>query len=440
MAFAYLTFAQAAAILAERLGDPGQVYFNQPNELNNAIVEAVRFFQSLTGSYKQSLAFQTAQDVNYYSLASIAGSPVAYTVTDVEVINNVLAALLEPPLTPAWTGTGQFTFNQLQQSLQNRLNRFIGESGRQISQQIVAASGELTTLPDAVLDVRRAGWTPQPPAPGSTPPANPTYPLGFMDEWGAQAYLPDGSPDPIPASYSVYGTGPLQLRLIPPPLSAGNIDCVFVVAGPVVNLNPGSPVVLQIPDDLTAGLKWGVLADVLGTDGPSRDYARAAYCEARYQEYVQAARIYPSVLIATINNVTCGIGSIFDLDSYLPDWQLTTGAPSFVGLIGRHLACVGQTPDGVYGVGAIVCANAPVTGFMQVSRDALDPLIDLAQHIASFKMGGAEFDGTTRLYQNFIAFAKSQNARLEAIAFYKDQLEQPATKSDLLVPRMVAMR
>ena len=52
--------------------------------------------------------------------------------TDVEVAQNVLAALLEPPLTgtgSGWTGTGQFTFAQLQIALQNRLNRFIGEIG-----------------------------------------------------------------------------------------------------------------------------------------------------------------------------------------------------------------------------------------------------------------------------------------------------------------------
>lgn len=436
MAFAYLTYAQATAILAGRLGDPGQVYFNQPSELNNALVESVRLFQALTGSYKQTLTFQTAADVPYYSLPTQPASPIAYTVTDVEVINNVLAALLESPLISSWVGTGQFTFDQLQAALQNRLNRFIGETGRQTSQQTIAAAGELTALPDGVLDVRRAGWIPLPQV---TPPANPTYPLDFLDEWGSQAYYPDTGPD-IPSSYSVYGTGPLQLRLIPPPGTAGNIDCIFVTAGPTVNLDPGAPVVLNIDDDLTPGLKWGVLADLLGTDGPSRDYQRADYCEQRYQEYVQIAKIYPSVVIAQINNQTCGLGSVFDLDNYIPDWQLTTGAPTFLGLIGRHLACIGQTPDGVYGVSTILCASAPVTGFIQVSRDAIDPIMDLAQHLASFKMGGQEFDGTVRLYQNFVSFAKSQNARLKAVAFYKGQLEQPAVKSDLLVPRMAALR
>jgi hypothetical protein len=131
------------------------------------------------------------------------------------------------------------------------------------------------------------------------------------------------------------------------------------------------------------------------------------------------------------------VGSVFDMDFYLPNWQQTAGPPSFVGMCGRNMACVGQTPDGGYGVGLWVCANAPVSGYLQVARDQIDPVLDYAQHIASFQMGGAEFDGSERLYQNLITAAKAQNGRLEAIAFYKSQIEQPAIKSELEVARMV---
>lgn len=435
MAYAYLTFAQAVSILASRLQDPSQVYWNQPNELNNCVVEAVRLFQVLTGSYKQAMTFQTEADTVYYSLTTQTGSPIAVTVTDVEVINNVLAALLETPLVASWTGTGQFTLTQLQNALQSRLNRFLGESGRQVTQQtLTGINAELVNLPDGTLDVRRAAWIP---VPQTTPPANPAWALGRMDEWAQQAYLPAAAPTQ-PTDYSVYATGPLQLRLIPPPVSGGNLDCIFVTSGPTVNLDPSNPVVLGLADDLTPALKWGVLAELLASDGPSRDYARAAYCEQRYQEIVQAARIYPSVLTGAINNITCGVGSVFDMDSYMPDWQQTTGEPSFIGMCGRHLACIGQTPDNIYGITVTVCASAPVTGFLQVSRDQIDPILDYAQHIASFKMGGAEFDGTTRLYQNLVECAKGQNGRLDAISFYRDTMESMGKKSELEVERISA--
>lgn len=450
MPYSFLTFSAAVSILAQRLQDPSQIYFNQPNQLLNCIIESVRLYQALTYTYKQSMSFQTAANQNYYSLASQAGSPLPYTATDVEVINNVLAALLEPPLTNPWTGTGQFTFNQLQQSLQNRLNRFIGESGRQTSQQYIAGvtSGtELVTLPDAVLDVRRAAWV----LAGGQPYTE--YPLGRMDEWAEQAYVPAAPGNPAqPTDFSVYGVGPLQLRLIPPTNANGQVDCIFVIAGVTVNLLVASPVVLNIPDDVSAALKWGVLADLLGTDGPSRDYARAAYAEQRYQEYVQLARMYPSILTATINSVSAGTGSVFDMDFYQPDWQQATGVPTFVGMGGRELACIGQTPDdgtaggnpgANYTIGLEVAANMPVPGnpattYIQIGRDWLDPVLDYAQHIASFQMAGAEFNGTERLYQNMILAAKKQNGRLEAVSFYKSQLEQPARKGEMEVERMIA--
>jgi hypothetical protein len=83
-----------------------------------------------------------------------------------------------------------------------------------------------------------------------------------------------------------------------------------------------------------------------------------------------------------------------------------------------------------------VVANMPVSGSIQIGRDGLDPVIDYAQHIASFQMGGAEFAGTERLYQNMVAAGKSQNGRLEAVSFYKSQLEQPARKSEVETVRM----
>lgn len=466
MPYSYLTFASAVSILASRLQDPGQNYWSQPGELNNCLIEAIRLYQILTGSYKQKIAFSTIGFNPYYDLPTLAGitnvsngDVVAYHVTDVEVTNNVLAALLEPPLIGGWTGTGQFTLDQLRSALQNRINRFIGETGCSVRQQLLSSPAppiELATLPDEVLDVRRVAWST--PATGLTwdqatmqwQDANFTWdgtavitalPLGRLDEWAQQAYMPDGLQNPgVPGNYSVFGAPPLALRLVPPPLNLGGLDCLLVLAGPLVTLNPAAPVIINIADDLTPALKWGVLADLLASDGPSRDHIRSAYCEQRYREFVQLTKIYPSALIADINNITCGLGSVYDMDAYMPDWQQMTGQPTFVGMCGRNMACVGPIPDvGNYGVGLLVCANAPIAaGYMQIGRDAIDPVLGYAQHIACFKMGGAEFDGTERLYQNLVEAAKEQNGRLEAVSFYKKQIEQPGHKGDAQVARMLS--
>jgi hypothetical protein len=449
MAYNYLSYSAAVSILAQRLGDPSQIYWNQPNQLLNYVIEAARLYQALTYSYKQPMTLTTAANTAFYSLSQALGSPIPYTATDVEVTNNALACLLEPPLPNSgpWTGTGQFTFLQLQQSLQNRLNRFIGESGRQTAHSVISgvlANTELVTLPDGVLDVRRAGWIPT--------AGTAVYPLGRQDEWAEQAYLPAaaGNPD-FPIAYSVYDVAAPQLRLIPPTAGAGSLDLVLVNAGPTVNLSVASPVVLGIADDVSAGLKWGMLADLLATDGPSRDYPRAAYCEQRFSEYVQLARLYASVLTATINSATIGWGSIFDLDFYQPDWQESTGQPTFLGMAGRELVVLGVVPDdgtaggnpgANYSLGLTVAASMPVPGtpsstYLQISRDWIDPVMDYAQHIACFQMGGTEFNSTDRMYQNMIRMAQAQNGRLEAVAFYKGALELPMRKPEMEVERIV---
>ena len=529
MPYSYISWNAAVAALASRLQDPNLVYWNQPSELSNCLVESLRLFNALTGWYKQKLAFATQPYRCYYDLTAQDGSPVAYTATDVEVANNVLAALLEPPLPPygpSWVGTGQFTFAQLKTAFERRLDRFLGDTGCTIAQQTVPGPtppADLAPLADTVLDVRRAAWIPLPPTTSSStdplfadavvpsgvqdgvnrifvlpqapsPPSslllelngitqtqgvnytivgavvtfavgaflpyagnlfawyryassisapNTGYPLDRQDEWSEQAYVPGAAQSPAqPLSYSVYATGPLAIRTVPPPSDEGELDLLVVQTSAAVALNPLAPVVLGIPDDLSPALKWGVLADLLGSDGPSRDFARAAYCEQRYREFVQIASVYPSVLVADIDNVTCGIGSVFSLDWYMPDWQQTTGQPTFVGTCGRNLVCVGPTPDanGPYGVGLWLVASAPVSANapVQVARDALEPVLNYAQHIASFKMAGAEFDGTTRLYQNLIAAAKAENGRLEAVSFYRGQMQQFAQQSETDVMRMVS--
>lgn len=48
---------------------------------------------------------------------------------------------------------------------------------------------------------------------------------------------------------------------------------------------------LTSPNDFTPAIKYGVLADMLTKVGRGQDLIRAAYCESRYQEGVEAAKI-----------------------------------------------------------------------------------------------------------------------------------------------------
>jgi hypothetical protein len=446
--YSFLTFAQAAAIIASRLEDTGSVYWStfNPNEILNCVIESVRTFQALTGSYKQQFGFVTAANLPYYDLTQLPGSPMSFNATDVEIANNVLAALLEPPLTAGWTGTGQFTFTQIQNAIQQRLNRFLGDTGSIVTQTTISNNTppplESIPLPDATLDVRRAAWLTS-----LTAQFIPAFSMSMSDEWAEQAYGLGGIAalgGITPLNYSVYMNQPLLLRLIPPPSTVGFVDCLLVQAGPTVNLDPAAPVVLGVPDDLSPAIKWGAISDLLSGDGLTRDPARASYAETRYNEFVQTCKVYPSLLLPTplVCSQPVGVGSINDLDSYMPDWEQQTAQPFFIGLAGRNMMALGPVPNAAYPVAVWLSPNAPVlngpAGFIQLSRDQIDPMLDMAQHIACFKMGGAEFTGTDKLFQNFVTSAKMQNDRLSAVSFWRGQIEQPHEKSEMQVPRMLS--
>jgi hypothetical protein len=54
-----------------------------------------------------------------------------------------------------------------------------------------------------------------------------------------------------------------------------------------------------------------------------------------------------------------------------------------------------------------------------VSGDIYDAIIDMAQHIAMFKVGGAEFAATIPLYQNFLLLAAVYNSKLSEMGTFE---------------------
>lgn len=87
-----------------------------------------------------------------------------------------------------------------------------------------------------------------------------------------------------------------------------------------------------------------------------------------------------------------------------------------------------------------VVRNAPLplmdVDFVDVARELLDVILDYAQHLASFKMGGAEFAATQGHYERLIRLASQQNERLKANAGNFDILAEKSQKEDKQRPRM----
>jgi hypothetical protein len=449
--YTYLTLGGARTELAARLEDngrPGQspLVFWTAAELNDLIAEAVRTWQALTGTYKQRATFQIEPSGGvggsaFYDLRSMPSGILSFYVTDLQIVNMVLACLLEPPLTPTWTGTGQYFFDQIVNTLQNRINRWLTDTGANVTRQIqnvgTGPSAARTFLPEAVLDVRRAAWV-------NTVGKYST--LWRDDEYAMQAFLNSGSLAPVdpPLVWGKFTLPPVGVEVYPPPLNPGELETLVVTSGPQIGTTPATvydtPTVLNIPEDFVWGMIFGALSDLFSADGPARDPDRAVYAETRYQESAELYRLNPTLLQTQIDGVPIWSGSVFEMDSFLATWQSNPGVPQFAGMCDRNLVAFGPTPDSTYSVTMDVVGNIPVPGgdadYLQVDRGVINPLIDYAFHLASFKMAGPEFHNTDKLRQNFYKAAALENSRLTKANFYRTALQLPAMRQQAEVPRI----
>jgi hypothetical protein len=160
----------------------------------------------------------------------------------------------------------------------------------------------------------------------------------------------------------------------------------------------------------------------------------------RWQEGVELARIFPSVVQAAINGVPVVTQSVADFDAFSPLWQQTTGMPSAVGLAGWNMLAVAAVPNaGPYSMLLDVVRNAPLPAadgnFVEVAREDLDALLDYSQHLASFKQGGIEFQATMPLLERFQRHAAVSVERLPAVATYFRALRGQTMKETKQRPR-----
>lgn len=435
-----ITQAQALTALAERLGDQSNVYWVLP-ELRLYLAEALRTWQALTGWYRGPGNLTVTAGETWYDLSTAlsATNPLSYNVTDQYLVSLMLYQILENQLAGgAWAGTDQFDLAQIQNALQNRLNRFLGDTGCVVT--LFDQTADITPpatrikIQPTIIDLRRVAWT--------SATSGLTFVLWRANEWEMNSFQNGWiqNPSDPPQVYSMSVTPPVSIQVAPATTESGTLEMLAVTSGPTLDL-ASTATLLDIPDDFTWGIKWGALADMLNQDAQAKDVDRAQYCEKRYQEAVQLARAFPSVLQARVNGVPVYISSIFDMDSFSTGWENSANStPASVGLEGRNFLALSPPPIGGTTVAVDVAANMAIpasdSDFIQVPPDVLDVIIDYAQHIASWKMGGKEFMETIGLYQNFLIEAANYNERLRQLDFFEIAMRQPAQRDKEQVPRV----
>lgn len=439
MAYTHTTFSALKTALANRLGDAGGVYWlNGANgaisdELGLYIIEALRTWGLFTGYWRDTAAAATTANTPFYSISSLTnggGTPLlSYTVTDKDLAARIQYHLLEPATGSSWTGSEQFTYTDVIGALQRRRDALLIETGAVITHttQALGAGSQTFTVPDTTLAIRRLAWTS---ARGVTWPVYPedinsqrSYGTGFLTTQG------------IPATYSSSSAQPLTYVIAPPPNEPGTLDMLLVQSGAALT---GTGIPLGIPDDMSSIVKWGALADILGKEGPAQDLARSYFCERRWKLGIEAAKLYPTIINATINGIATSPDTVSQLDMYNLNWQSNTGTPEFVISL-RNMVGLAPCPDAVYGVSFDVVCKAPIPAtdgdFIQLGREYIDPLLDYAEHLAAFKSGGYEFRHTLRGANNFFQAALKYNQRLAAQTPAIKNLIQQSTDDDYVLRR-----
>jgi len=279
-----------------------------------------------------------------------------------------------------------------------------------------------TTLPDTVIDVERVRYLPVTGSPNTL----------YRDDTVAQEFYEAGylqASSGTPQTFMLSSEPPLSWDVDITPNQPGTYEAVVLESG--APFDPPTATLLGIPNDFAWALEWGALADLLGRESEATDRQRASYCLRRYQDGLNLLLKTPWAMLGKVNGVACDMPSIVEMDRYLPEWDSTPtsfGPCVVLGGIDFLAAPVGS------GIGVTVLANAPMptldTDYVQVSRSNWETVIDLAQSLACFKMGGAEFQQGLELESRAIQACAVENTRLKSTGSFSDILAQRGQVQD----------
>lgn len=430
-AYSWLTYTQAKSEVALRLGDTGNVFWTDA-ELGAYLIEALRVWNSLTAFWTQSFSidFNPPFTQNWYA-ANASGSPRQPTLTDADVYTLIEYHLLEPPTGSTWTGTNQFSINDLSLACSRRRNEILQRAACNMAESSISITPNTSSiqLADTFLDVRRCRWVPVTGSPVT---------LQRGDSRSFQYFTPN---------YRQTNANPLRWDVIGSPPQTVTVDTLVNVPSSMQVLGmiggadfaPPTNAPLLMPDDWMWVLKFGAMADILSKEQEGKDLARAAYCQQRYAEGIHLMQNLPWLLQGFVNNVAVDTQPLAGADRFNYEWQSRSTAYPGIVVGGVDLFAVSPIPTVDTAVTLTVVANAPIpslgTDEIQVPRDVMDCILDEAQHLALFKMGGAEFAASVELHRSFIEMAVQTNARLRESGILATTIRPLVSRQEQAQPR-----
>jgi len=483
--YSWLSLTAGVSQLAARLSDPSMVFWTAA-ELELYIYRALQQFNLLTNTWKTDFQFTSSNLWN--SLGSLAGSPRLRTATDIQSYTMLEYYLLEPPTGGVWTGTTQFALSDLVNALQTRRNEILQVSACNdvLLQNIpLTPNTRRTYLPDTTLDVPRVRYLALQASPTATGSSGARSIVVSSSYGVATGLLASGAgiapwatvsnisgttvnlslpntgtvsgvisfyspttlyrddtvaleffesplyqlPSGTPQTFQLSSEPPLSFDVDITPNQPGVYEAVTSQSGsPFV---PPAATLLGIPNDWAFILEYGALADLLGRDTEATDRERSAYCMKRYQDYLGLITKTPWIMLGNVDGVACSVDSLEETDRYSVGWDLnpTSFGPVIVAAGIDFLAAPVNSS-----IGVTVLGNAPLLDasgtYLQISRDQWDTVLDLAQSLAAFKMGGAEWKQTLELEARAVKFCAAENSRLKSTGSFADILLERGSSQD----------
>jgi hypothetical protein len=425
-AYQNTTLVQARAALAEKLGDPSQTFWVS-DELDGLLRESLQTWNVAALYHRTRSGFSTTPGQAWYDISTVLadadGLVLPRTLTTAQIAKSIVYHLIENNGAAAdgtATSTSMFSITDINNAIARRVNRFLEETGQivtRITLPVASGDGQID-IPNDWIDVRRAGWI---------TPENAHTVLWRVSEYILDSQFNDWniSPSNVPSAYSVAVAPILWLQVAPPPSDIGTLELLIVDSSNSIN----------IFNDFGWVIKFGAMADLLGQEGESRDAERSAYCQQRWDEGIQLAKIMTTVLRVMINGQAVQPCDIFNLDTQVPGWQDSVGsaanelatpnAPAFASANLMALYPVpGVTksvPDGKHSIVVDTIRNAilPIndSDWIQVGPEFESVvLLDYPFHLATLKCQGVEFQASFAAYKRMFELAMSQNQRLRANA------------------------
>jgi hypothetical protein len=428
--YQWITYVQARQALAARLADPTNAFWSDA-ENGLYLIEALRTWSAFTEQWNTYFPFAATAAPVWYNMGSMAGSPRLRTLTDVYLYTLMEYHLLEPPSGSTWTGTSQFSISDLSGALQRRRDEMIQATGCNVWPIGLPSTPNTRrqVFADSSLEPRRARWIPT--------TGNPVT-MNREDNMAWDGFEPNHlQTTGQPANWGVIAGPPLSFDVDVAPNVSGAYELLSLQSG--FPFNPPAVTLMGVPDDWAWLAKWGALADLLGRESEATDRQRADWCLRRYQDGLKAMKNANWLLLATVNGIPVDTPSVREMDGFSPEWQNNALAWPSVITAGMDLLAPCPVPSTTIGVSCTLVGNQPVpvldSDFVQISRDQFDVVLDYAQVLACFKMGGAEFAATKDLEANFYALAMATNKRLAKMGLFRDVLGMEGRKQDVAQPR-----